>query len=346
MNAKARIICLFLCAVLLIMTAACGSSENAGTVETAADKEQITLQLATVSYSPGSTRETLDKMLEERIEEAFPGRIDVVEITPGSLGGDSAVFNAVQMGSADMCVLADMSIDTVINTLTWAFLPYMYTTYDDVDAHYYQGWVADEIESRINASGVVKVGNYESGFRNFANKVRPINSFDDFAGLKIRVPAVSYLTSFYEKLGTLPTSIDSSEVVTALEQGVVDGQDNNIVSYRNTGTIDLCPYVCMLNYCFVGGSMVLSQDFWNKLDAEEQVLFKEVCGQAGDECITLIRAEHDGLVDECVKNGVFTVTVPDEEMQAKLKEAAKQVWEEEGTKYDDYIMEKIYADFS
>jgi len=336
---------------LLVVPTGCRSSQTSisssttSSEKTPSELETIKLNFGSVSYSPGSTREAMTNMLEKKIEAAFPDRIDFNLLTPGSIGADKALFEATQMNSVDMCVLADMSIDMALNTLGWAWLPYLYSTYEEVDEYYYNGWVAEEITKRIEASGVIKVGNYESGFRNFANNVRPINKFEDFKGLKVRVPELSYLMSFYKKLGTLPAVINSAEVVTALEQGTVDGQDNNIVSWRNTGTIDLCKYVFKMNYDFSGGSMIVSHDFWNKLTTEEQAKFKSVCYEVGEEAIELLRKEESDLIEKCLAGDTFTITEPDEAMKTKLKEAAMLVWEEEAAKYDKEVMTKVFETF-
>lgn len=354
-NSLKRLACLLLIFAAIISVAGCSgdqqqstdvSNTGNGTISNNGGTEILTMTFCMPSYSPNDMMGTYASMITAAIEDAFPGRIDVQEITPGTFGGEWNTIEAVQAGSIDFTAAADMSYDIVTGTMAWPFIPYIYTTYEAVDENYYQGWVHEEITKAINDMGLVRVGDYEGGFRNLATvDGYLIETVDDLKGLKVRTPTSTQIMPFYEAIGCLPAGLDSSEVVTALEQGVVVGQDNTIPNFEVTGTLDITTNVFMMNYLYNGGSAVCSLNFWSKLTEEEQAKFMEVCQKTGREWIQIRRDYEDNLVQERVDTGLMKVTYPDDEMNAYLKECAKIVWKQMESSIDSAIMERIYKDF-
>ncbi len=322
---------------------ACGGASSGNTAS--ADKKTITVQIATGTYAPDSARDHLYKNLKKSIEEAFPGRLEVTILPQNSIGGDTDRIEAVVNGSVQMMEIPDLSLDMVSNKLGWAFLPMMYSDYDDVDEHYFKGWVADGITQTLDEMGLVKLGNFDCGFRNCSNNLRPINSIEDFKGLKLRCAQLSYLVDFYTNLGALPVAMANTEVVTGIEQGTINGQDNYFSAFYNMGTLELAPHVTMMNYLYCGGSICVSKQFWGELDADEQAKLREVVYQCGQEGIKDFREQDAALLQKYIDSGEIDVTYPDEAFKADLRAAAQKVWEKESPKYDEAVMKRVFEEF-
>ena len=347
-----RIIALFAAAIMALSLCACGASPTpqldgtpaAASATSDTSAAAIVCKLQPGIYAPGSPLDHFYIALESAVEEAFEGRFDLVVLPQDSIG-DAEIVEQCMMGTADMINIGDLSFDIISGTLGWAFLPMMYDGYDDVDEYYYNGWVSDEIDNCLADMGLVRVGYSEAGFRQVCNNKHAIESMEDFKGIKLRVAQLSYLVDFYTACGALPVGMSNSEVASGIEQGTLDGQDNYVTAFYNLGTLEMTPYITMLNYLYCGNSLCLSQAFWDSLSAEDQTLLKETCKRVSADELAYARDYEKKLLDDSVTAGTNFVSYPNDEFKAALKEAAMTVWDTEGKKYDAALMEKVYEYF-
>ena len=295
-------------------------------------------------YAPGSPLDHFYKNLEPALESAFEGRLDF-RLLPQDSIGDAELIEQCMMGICDMINIGDLSFDIISGKIGWAFLPMMYTDYDDVDARYFNGWVAEELAAALEEMNLVKVDYSEAGYRQVCNNKHAIESLADFQGIKLRVAQVSYLVEFYDACGALPIALANSEVASGIEQGTIDGQDNYFTAFYNLGTLEMTPYITMLDYLYCANSVCVSKDFWNSLSPEDQELFKSTCMQVSASDIEFAREFEQNLINECVEAGTIQIVTPSDEFKAELKEAAMTVWEKEASKYDSDLMERVFNDF-
>lgn len=350
-----KFLSLIMAFAMVLSLCACGSAKDSGNVAPSAEadkteqpssaaKAQIVCKLQPGIYAPDSPLDHYYKSLEPALEEAFEGRLDFVLLPQDSIG-DAELIEQCMMGTCDMICIGDLSFDIISGKIGWAFLPMMYEDYADVDARYFNGWVADEMANALAGMGLIKVGYSEAGFRQVCNNKHEIKSLADFDGIKLRVAQVSYLVDFYAACGALPVALANSEVASGIEQGTIDGQDNYFTAFYNLGTLDMTPYITMLDYLYCANSVCVSQDFWNSLSADDQELFKKVCMEVSASDITYARQFEQNLIQECVDAGSIKVSYPDEAFKEELKQVAMSVWEAEAPKYDPDIMERVFEDF-
>ena len=345
MNTKnsLKVILLILVCLLLLNIVGCTSTKIDKSNSTEDDK--IVLTVAVGAFTPETPRGQLYSMLEEKLTEVFGERFEWNMLTPGSIGADKDMMTACISGEVDFINLGDMVADMLTGKLGWAFLPMMYSDYNDVDERYFNGWVAEEIEKAYEEMGLIKVGNMEGGFRMPANTKREIKSMDDFKGLKLRVAEISYLTNFYKYCGALPIAMANTEVITSIEQGAIDGQDNYLTAMKNMGTLEMTKYISKLNYLYCGNSLLVSKKFWDGLSPEDQVAFKQVCTDCGNNIIPIAREDEMNIQNEGIANSSLVFTEPSEEFKLEVKKIAMRVWEEESVKYDTRLMERVFAEF-
>jgi len=352
MKTRTRITALLLALLMVAALCACGkpaatgeSPEPAGNqAAEESDAEAIVCKLQPGIYAAGSPLDHFYISLESAVEEAFDGRFDLVILPQDSIG-DAEIVEQCMMGTADMINIGDISFDIISGNMGWAFLPMMYDDYDDVDANYFNGWISEEIGSSLTEMGLVRVGYSEAGFRQVCNNKHAIESIGDFNGIKLRVAQLSYLVDFYTACGALPVALANSEVASGIEQGTIDGQDNYVTAFYNLGTLEMTPYITMLNYLYCANSLCVSQSFWDSLSAEDQTLLKETCTAVSASELAFARDYEKQLLDDAVAAGSIELCYPDEEFKQELKKAAMTVWETEGAKYDEELMARIYEDF-
>lgn len=278
------------------------------------------------------------------IEEKTEGRYTASIIAAGSLGTGSDMAQMLQMGTLDVLMSDDMTMDGVLDgALGFAWLPGLVADYEEADAYYNNGWIADKVAEIMAENGLIRISSFCNGFRQVGNIVRPVTEMSDLAGLKIRTPSVESVVEFYEKCGALPVMISGSEVLNALQTGTVDGLDNAVFNYTNQGITDVITHITELNYCYSGGCFIAGSPFWDKLSDEDKAIFAECAQLASDEFTIFFREKTESMTQEGLESGQWTVDQPSDDMKAAMQEISEEIWEESREKYGDEIMDVIIS---
>ena len=346
-----RILSMILALCMVFALCACGNSSapaqqttapaaDSAAADTAAAAPEIKFTIST----DAANRTQYCELFVKNLEEASNGRIKGEVLAANSLGSCNDMCQMLQLGTLDIMLSDDMSVDSNLNgALGFAWLPGLVADYDEADQYYNFGWIAEKVGEIMLENNLVRMSSFCNGFRQVGNVVRPITEMSDLAGLKIRTPSVSSIVDFYEMCGALPVMIAGSEVLSALQTGTVDSLDNSGYNYINQGVTDVVKYICELNYCYAGGCFIAGTPFWSTLSAEDQELFLQCAQDASDVFITDFRAETDRILQEGVDNGQWVITQPSEEMQAALQEIYTQIWESSRETYGDEIMDVIIS---
>lgn len=276
------------------------------------------------------------------VEEKTEGRYVATVLAPASLGTGADAAQMLQLGSLDVLMSDDMTMDGVLNgALGFAWLPGLVADYDEADQYYLFGWIADKVAEIMAENDLIRISSYCNGFRQVGNIKRPVTEMADLAGLKIRTPSVDSVVSFYEKCGALPVMISGSEVLNALQTGTVDGLDNAVFNYTNQGITDVITHITELNYCYSGGCFLAGSPFWSTLSEEDQEIFKECAQIASDEFTEFFRNKTDAMTKEGQESGQWTVEQPSDAMKEALQGVYSQIWDESYDKYGAEIMDVI-----
>lgn len=216
-----------LAAALLMGTAACGgggATSSAGTSSPNSSSPSADAVTFTVTADVTGDRAPYVERFAQLVEEKTEGRYTASIIAAGSLGTGSDMAQMLQMGTLDVLMSDDMTMDGVLDgALGFAWLPGLVADYEEADAYYNNGWIADKVAEIMAENGLIRISSFCNGFRQVGNIVRPVTEMSDLAGLKIRTPSVESVVEFYEKCGALPVMISGSEVLNALQTGTVDG---------------------------------------------------------------------------------------------------------------------------
>lgn len=165
------------------------------------------------------------KLFKEEVEKATAGKL-VIDLFPAmQLGGAQENVQGVRTGSIQLTWVGMAFLTRTVPELEALSLPFQFTSREQA-FRVTDGPIGAEIDRRIASKGVTLLGFMELGARHVTNSKRPIKSLDDFKGLKIRLqPNETHLASF-RALGANAVAMDVKELYSALQQGVVDGQEN------------------------------------------------------------------------------------------------------------------------
>jgi tripartite ATP-independent transporter DctP family solute receptor len=156
---------------------------------------------------------------------------------------------------------------------------------------------------------MVVLGYWDNGIRHVSNAKRPIKVPADIKGLKIRTPPDSMTMDIMQALGADPQQIKFSELYVALQQGVVDGQENPLTNIASAKLYEVQKYLSLTGHKYEANPFVMGKRSWDKLNAADQKLFTKAAAEATQLQRTLSREADEKLVAELKAKGVQIDTV-------------------------------------
>jgi len=264
------------------------------------------------------------RQFASRVEARTNGAIKINIFPNNVLGGPPEQAQQIKIGAIDMGLPTQGQLDKYEKAFAVVMLPFVF----DNPAHVYRvldgpamAWMAPLAEKQ----GFIILRNWEYGFRNLTNSVRPINVPDDAKGLKIRTPAEIQIQASMEALGAVVQAIAFPELYLALSQKVVDGEENPIPVIFYNKYYEVQKYLAITRHVYNNMIHTVSAITWKKLTPEQQTIFREESASAGDLMRKLI-AEQEA--DQIKKLGGFgmAVTHPDlAPFRAKMGPAYKRI---------------------
>jgi len=212
------------------------------------------------------------KEAADAIRAASNGRVDIQIFPNNQLGGDTDMLSQVRSGAIDIFPLSGLILQTLvplagINGLAFAFKDYP-TVWKAMD-----GELGAFIREAIGKTGLHSFDRIlDNGFRNITTSTKPINTAADLQGFKIRVPISPLWTSMFKAFGAAPTGINFSEVYSALQTKVVEGQENPLAIIEIAKLYEVQKYLSMTGHMWDGQWILANGKRWNSTPADVQAL--------------------------------------------------------------------------
>lgn len=207
----------------------------------------------------------------ELLSEKTDGAYDVRVFPNAQLSGGDQMKQAemVGRGALDVVVTSAINVTPLVPEMAVFSLPYLYANYDQVDATT-QGEPAKLLEDILREKGIEVLAWGENGFREVTNNVRPIKTPEDMKGLNMRVAGPMYI-DVMNALGANPQQMQWGETMTALQQGVVDGQENPIGAVIIPQQVfEVQKHLTAWHYSYDPIFLGVSSTVWGDLDADTQ----------------------------------------------------------------------------
>ncbi len=277
-----KIFVLFIGLISILLVVGCSGEATGG--------ENGLKETITIKYTHG-VGATLDDphqwtavKFKELVEEYTDGAVNVEIFPAGQLGSEQRGFQDVQNGIVEATSLAVNNATAFAPSLGMFDLPYIFQSRND----FYK--VVDQLWDKINDQMIEESGNraiiwFDQGFRVITNSERPINNMNDLKGLKIRVPQNPMMLESFNAWGAQPTPISWDETFSALQQGVVDGQENPYSVIYSSKFQEVQEYVTDIHYKMWIGPVVVNEQWLQNLPEE----IKEAIIRAGQEASLAVR---------------------------------------------------------
>lgn len=252
---------------------------------------------------------------EELVETGSNGEIDVQIFPSSQMGPDREMIEGVQTGVLEMAIPPSSFFAGWDPAFAVIELPYMYAS-KNIAFDVLDGAAGDSMLARVENQGLVGLGWLELGVRNVTNNVRPIASPQDLEGVKLRTMKVPAHVATFESLGANPTPMNFGEVYSALQQGVIDGQENPLAIITSQRFYEVQKYLSTTGHVFAVYMPVVSKPFFDSLSAEHQQLIHASMARARAHQAELVAAEDASQLDEIRSAGVEVLELTAEQRQA------------------------------
>jgi TRAP-type transport system periplasmic protein len=208
-------------------------------------------------------------------EQRSGGRIKVEIYPANQLGKEREQFEGLQQGTIEMCMIAEGPIAGFFPEVRVLGIPYLFSNEAVAHKALDSAFGSALFEEMRKKTRVRALGIGENGFRNFTNRVRPIKSPDDMKGLKIRTMENPAHMAMVRALGASPTPIAWGEVYMALQQGVVDGQENPVSVIEVAKFYEVQKYLTLDGHVYSILPILISDKFYNSLPADLRSIVRD-----------------------------------------------------------------------
>src|SRR6201996_4671348 len=181
------------------------------------------------------------------------GRLNITVFPNSQLGGDPEMLSQLRAGGIDLLAAPSLTLSTLVPLSGLPSIGFAFPGYDQVWTAM-DGGLGDFVRDAIGKTGITPLKKvWDNGFRQITtSSSRQINSVDDLRGFKIRVPVTALLTSLFSGLGALPSSISVSELYSALQTHIVEGQENPLAQISTNKFYEVQKYCALSNHCWSG----------------------------------------------------------------------------------------------
>lgn len=249
---------------------------------------------------------------EELVEAGSDGEFDVQIFPSSQLGPDREMIEGVQTGVLEMAVSPSSFLAGWDPAFAVIELPYLYAS-KAIALETLNGDTGQAMLDRLEDQGLVGLGWLENGLRHVTNNVRSINAPADLDGVKLRTMKVPAHVATFTALGANPTPMNFGEVYSALQQGVIDGQENPIALIDSQRFYEVQKHLSLTGHVFTVYVPVVSKAFLDSLSEEQQLLIRDSMTKAAEYQQELVNAEEAGQLEKIRAAGVNVVDLSAEQ---------------------------------
>lgn len=222
--------------------------------------------------------------MDERLQELSNASMQIDIYPSGQLGTERESIELLQIGSLAMTKVSASPLEGFVPTMKIFNLPYLFRDREH-NLQVLDSEIGRELLLAPTAARLRGLGYYDAGSRSFYTINQPVVSPSDLGGLKIRVQQSQTAMEMVSALGGAPTPISFGELYSALQQGVVDGAENNPPSFFTSGHFEVARYYTLDEHTSVPDLVLISSRVWDALDVEQQNWLQ----QAVDESVSFQR---------------------------------------------------------
>lgn len=251
---------------------------------------------------------------EEVVEAATDNRYEFRHFPSSGLGGEREVIEGLQLGTVEATIVSSGTLSNFVPETGVFDIPFLFRDLAHARS-VLDGPIGQEILTKFDDAGLVALAWGEQGFRHITNNRNAIETPEDVAGLKLRTMENPIHITAFETLGAAPTPMAWPEVIGALQQGTIDGQENPLSVITSAKLSEVQKYLTLSGHVYSPAMLLVSKQLWEGMTPEDQEAFRK----GATEAVGAMR----GFVDDVEASGV-------EQLKAEGMEVGELSAEEKG----------------
>lgn len=288
-------------------------------IGTALAQTQINIAVVT---NPDFVHVKAANWFKEEVNKALPGKYDVIVHHSGALGSETQVLQQIQLGTTQMAVCTTAPIEAFVPEIKSLEMPFLFPSYEAADK-ILDGPIGKDLAKRFEKSGFIALHFLDNGFRNVTNAERVVKAPADLKGLKIRTMEAPTHLAIWRAIGANPTPM-AWPIFTALQQGVIDGQENPIAVIHAAKLVEAGQkYLTLSRHVYSALVFVANKSFIDALPAADRQAILDAARSASLKGRTFIRDNELKQLAELKAAGMQVEEAPD--MEAFRKATAPVV---------------------
>ncbi|SDD25156.1 tripartite ATP-independent transporter solute receptor, DctP family [Algoriphagus faecimaris] len=261
--------------------------------------------------------------LAKRVEEKSDGKLQIKVYPNQQLGTERELLELLQIGSLGMTKVSAAALEGFAPTMQVFGMPYLFRD----DAHQKRvldGPIGKQLLLDPEKYWLRGLCYYDGGKRSFYSKEKPIESPADLKGLKIRVMESNMATNMVRAMGGSPTPVAYGELYSALQQGIVDGAENNPPSLYTSKHYEICKFYSIDEHTVLPDVVLISTKVWESLSDEEQRWVQEAADESSELQYKIWAESTENSLRALEKAGV-QISYPD---KSKFREGVSSMYEQ------------------
>ncbi len=220
------------------------------------------------------------KEMATAIKAETKGRFELQIFPNNQLGSDTDMLSQIRSGGIEFFTLSGLILSTLVPAASINGIGFAFPDYDTVWKAM-DGDLGGYVRGEIKKAGLDVMDKiWDNGFRQTTSSTRPINGPDDFKGFKIRVPVSPLWTSMFKAFDAAPASINFSEVYSALQTKIVEGQENPLAIISTAKLYEVQKYCSLTNHMWDGFWFLANRRAWQAVPADMQAIVAKHVNEA------------------------------------------------------------------
>ena len=275
----------------------------------------------------------------ETIAERSDGAFEIALRPAGALGGERDVIEGMQIGTVELAISSTGPIGNFVPEVYALDFPFLFDDYASAHA-VLDGEIGQELLASFQPHGIVGLAWAENGFRHITNSVRPIREPADLAGLKLRTMENEVHIAAFRAAGAAPTPMSWTEVLTSLQQGTIDGQENPIPIVTANNMWEIQDNITLTGHVYSPAVVAMSAIHWDGLTEEQQGWFVEAAQAAAAASRQTVAANEESGIALMRENGMEVIDGID---KAAFAAAVQPAYDEFADRYAPELIARIRA---
>ncbi len=258
--------------------------------------------------APGNPRHEAAVKMAEVAKAKSNGRIEIQVAPSAQLGDDAAMVTALRTGALDMSANSQGAVANAVPEYAAFGMPFLFSNLEQV-WKMLDGPLGKELADKTAEKGMVVLGYWDNGIRHMSNSKRAISKPEDLKGLKMRTPPDAVTVDIMQALGAEAQQIRFAELYVALQQGVVDGQENPLMNIHASKLYEVNKFISLTGHKYEMTPLLMSKRSWDRLSDADKKILQEAAAEATQMQRKLSKESDDKLLADLKARGIQINTV-------------------------------------